>query len=250
MKIDLNCDMGESFGHYTLGSDEAIMPYISSANIACGYHAGDPLVMMRTVAMAAKQNVAVGAHPGYPDLQGFGRRSLELAPDEVEAMVLYQISALAGFARAAGTELVHVKPHGALYNQAAVDSPIAHAVARGVSKFSKNLILVGLAGSALVAAGVVEGLRVANEAFPDRAYNFDGTLMPRQQPGAVFESVELVVNNAARLAMQGINAGDMQIKVDTLCLHGDNPNAPALAKAVWSALADRGVDVMGLAKVL
>jgi 5-oxoprolinase (ATP-hydrolysing) subunit A len=250
MKIDLNCDMGESFGHYTLGSDEAIMPFISSANIACGYHAGDPLVMMRTVTLAAKHNVGVGAHPGYPDLQGFGRRSLELSAEEIEAMVLYQVSALAGFAKAASTELVHVKPHGALYNQAATDNPIARAVARGVAKFSKNLILVGLAGSALVAAGVVEGLRVANEAFPDRAYNFDGTLMPRQQPGAVFENVELVVNNAARLATQGISSGNMQVKVDTLCLHGDNPIAPALAKAVWTALAERGIDVMGLAKVL
>lgn len=245
MKIDLNCDMGEN-----AGNDEAAMPYISSVNIACGCHAGGPMVMKQTVELAVKNNVAIGAHPGYQDIEGFGRRDMNLSSDEIEALVLYQVGALAGFAKSAGAELMHVKPHGALYNQAAMDRTVAHAVARGVAKFSKNLILVGLAGSALVAAGVVEGLKVANEAFPDRAYNFDGTLMPRKQPGAVFDSVELVVNNAVRLATVGIAFGDMTVKADTLCIHGDNPNAPALAKAVSLALADRGIDVMGLAKVI
>lgn len=245
MKIDLNCDMGEN-----AGNDAAAMPYISSVNIACGFHAGGPMVMKQTVELAVKHNVAIGAHPSYQDVEGFGRRDMNLSSDEIESLVLYQVGALAGFAKAAGAELMHVKPHGALYNQAATDRTVAHAVARGVAKFSKSLILVGLAGSALVAAGVVEGLKVANEAFPDRAYNFDGTLMPRQQPGAVFDSVELVVNNAVRLATVGITFGDMTVKADTLCIHGDNPNVPALAKAVSLALSERGIDVMGLAKVI
>lgn len=187
--IDLNCDMGESFGRYALGHDEAIMPFITSANIACGFHAGDPLVMAKTVALAVRHGVAVGAHPGYPDLQGFGRRSMDLSPDEVESIVLYQVGALAGFARAAGAELAHVKPHGALYNQAATDRASAQAIARDVARFSKNLILVGLAGSVLIEAGVEAGLRVANEGFPDRAYNPDGTLTSRRMPGAVRKSV-------------------------------------------------------------
>ena len=157
MKIDLNCDMGESFGRYRLGNDEALMPHITSANIACGYHAGDPLVMDATVRLAVRHGVGVGAHPGFPDLQGFGRRAMRLSPEEVEAFVLYQVAALAGFARAAGVELAHVKPHGALYNLAAQDRTIAEAIARGVARFSKNLVLVGLAGSPLADHAIESG---------------------------------------------------------------------------------------------
>ena len=185
--MDLNCDMGESFGRYELGEDEAVLDWVTSANIACGLHAGDPLVMERTVRLAVQKGVRIGAHPGYPDLQGFGRRVLDLTAEEVEAFTLYQVSALAGFARANGTELAHVKPHGALYNQAARDRGLADAIASGVKRFSPGLVLVGLAGSALIEAGQAAGLRVANEGFPDRAYNPDGSLRSRRLPGAVLE---------------------------------------------------------------
>ncbi|HLB49137.1 MAG TPA: 5-oxoprolinase subunit PxpA [Anaerolineales bacterium] len=250
MMIDLNCDMGESFGRYTLGHDEAIMPLITSANIACGFHAGDPLVMARTVALAARFGVGVGAHPGCPDLQGFGRRSMDLSSDEVESIVLYQVGALAGFARAAGAELAHVKPHGALYNQAATDRVSAQAIARGVARFSKNLTLVGLAGSVLIEAGVEAGLHVANEGFPDRAYNPDGTLMSRRMPGAVLESPEEAAAHAVRLVRDGIAFRDSRVRVDTLCIHGDNANAPLIAEAVRAALEANGVEVETMGKFL
>ena len=178
--MDINCDLGESFGRYELGEDEEVMQFITSANVACGLHAGDPLTMERTVRLAARLGVAVGAHPGYPDLQGFGRRGMDLTPEEAAGFVLYQIGALAGFTRAAGIELAHVKPHGALYNQAAQDPALAEAIAQAVKSFSRDLILVGLAGSALVMAGEAAGLRTASEGFPDRAYNPDGSLRSRR----------------------------------------------------------------------
>lgn len=249
MKIDLNCDMGESFGRYTLGDDEAIMPFITSANIACGYHAGDPLVMARTVALAARRGVAIGAHPGYPDLQGFGRREMALPPDEVEAMVLHQIGALAGFARSEGAELAHVKPHGALYNQAARDRALAQAVARGAARFSGTLILVGLAGSAMIEAGLEAGLRVANEGFADRAYNPDGTLAPRTLPGAVIESPEEAASHALMLAKGGVAFDGSRVKVDTLCIHGDHANALAVVKSVREALAANDITVEAMGSV-
>ena len=250
MKIDLNCDMGESFGRYVLGNDEALIPLITSANIACGFHAGDPLVMEATVRLAARFGVGVGAHPGHPDLQGFGRRNLDLSPEEAEAFVLYQVGALAGFARAAGVELAHVKPHGALYNQAAKDRPLAEAIARGVVRFSKNLILVGLAGSALTAAGAEAGLRVANEGFPDRAYNADGSLRPRRLPGAVLESPSEAAAQAVKMVSEGIRFGETRVQVQTLCIHGDNPAALAIAQAVRGALAANKIEVITLGKFL
>lgn len=250
--MDLNCDMGESFGAYALGQDAAVMPYITSANIACGYHAGDPLVMAATVALAAQHRVAIGAHPGYPDLQGFGRRNLDLTPEEVEAMTLYQIGALAGFIRAAGAELVHVKPHGALYNQAAKDPALARAIAAAVAKFSKELILVGLAGSALVTAGAEAHLRTAAEGFPDRAYNPDGSLRSRKLPGALLEDPAAVLAHALALATHGIKVETGSrthfIAVDTLCLHGDHPQAGENARQVRSALGAAGIQVACLVK--
>lgn len=237
MTIDLNCDMGESFGRYTLGQDAALMPLITSANIACGWHAGDPLVMQATLRLCRQHGVAAGAHPGWPDLQGFGRREMSVAPDEVEALLLYQIGALAGLARAESVELSHVKPHGALYNQAARDPLLAAAVARAVLRFSRDLLLVGLAGSQLLAAAAEIGLRTAAEAFPDRAYRPDGSLLPRSQPGAVLESAGRVAQNAVRLATEGIGGQ----KVDTLCLHGDNPAALENARALRAALQAAGI---------
>ncbi|GAP15921.1 uncharacterized protein, homolog of lactam utilization protein B [Longilinea arvoryzae] len=239
MEIDLNCDMGESFGRYTLGQDAALMPLITSANIACGCHAGDPLVMQATLRLAGQHNVAAGAHPGWPDLQGFGRREMTFSPAEAEALVLYQIGALAAFARAEGLELTHVKPHGALYNQAARDPALAAAVARAVRRFSRHLVLVGLAGSCSLAAAAEIGLPAAAEGFPDRAYLPDGSLMPRSQPGAVLESPVEVARNAVRLAQAGIGTG----AIDTLCLHGDHPRAVENARVVRDALQLAGIEI-------
>ncbi len=243
MNIDLNCDLGESFGRYTLGSDADIMPFITSANIACGFHAGDPSVMQATVRLAKQHGVAIGAHPGWNDLQGFGRREMIANPDEVEALVLYQVGALAAFARAEGLPLAHVKPHGALYNQAAKDRALADAIARAVRRFSRELVLVGLAGSGLVEAGAEMGLRVAHEAFPDRAYAPDGSLMSRNLPGAVIEDPQRVAQNAVRLAREGIRFGGRVVMPDTLCLHGDNAHAAENARLVRDALFAAGVEI-------
>ena len=247
MPIDLNCDMGESFGLYRLGNDEALMPHITSANIACGFHAGDPLVMDATVCLAAHHGVGVGAHPGFLDLQGFGRRSMDLSTDEVEAFVLYQVAALSGFARAAGVELAHVKPHGALYNMAAQDGAMAEAIARAVPRFSRDLVLVGLAGSRLVEAGLEAGLRVASEAFADRAYNVDGSLRSRRLPGAVLESPDKAAAQAVRLARDGVaiaySGEEVAVEANTLCIHGDTPTALEIVRAVRRELTAAGIRI-------
>lgn len=252
MKIDLNCDMGESFGVYTLGQDELILPYITSANIACGFHAGDPQVMARTVHLAAQAGVAIGAHVSYPDLVGFGRRDMNLSVDELESAVLYQLGALAAFTKSEGVELVHVKPHGALYNRAAVDEQYAAAIARAVSRFSRSLILVGLAGSKLVEIGRSQGLVTVNEGFPDRAYLPNGQLMPRNQDGAVLSDPQMVSDNALALALHGIEASINEkvdhITIDTLCLHGDNHSAVENARQVRQKLLDNGFSLASLVK--
>jgi UPF0271 protein len=246
MKIDLNCDMGESFGRYKLGEDEAVMPFISSANLACGFHAGDPRVMQSTIRLAKKYNVAIGAHPSWPDLQGFGRREMSLAAEETEAIVLYQIGALAGFAKAERVELRHVKPHGALYNQAAKDRILANAIARAVKAFSADLILVGLAGSCLIEAGAGLGLRVANEGFPDRNYNPDGTLLSRKQPNAMIQSPDEVAAHALMLAQNGIDFSGRHLQVDTLCLHGDTLHAAGNAERIREVLAQSKIRIEAL----
>jgi UPF0271 protein len=254
MKIDLNCDMGESFGRYSLGNDAGMMPHITSANVACGLHAGDPLVMAATVRLAAQHGVGVGAHPGFPDLQGFGRRNMALSPEEIEAFVLYQVAALAGFARAEGAELSHVKPHGALYNMAAQNGEMARAIARGVAHFGQNLVLVGLSGSRLVEAGRDAGLRVAREAFADRAYNPDGSLRSRRLPGAVLESPEQAAAQAVRLARDGLvtahGGEEVRVKANTLCIHGDTPTALEIVRAVRGQLAAAGVEVAPMSSFL
>lgn len=239
--IDLNCDMGEGFGRYTLGDDEALMQVISSANIACGWHAGDPTVMDRTVKLAKRYSVNIGAHPSHLDLQGFGRRDIELTPAEAELFTLYQIGALYAITRANDVAITHVKPHGALYNQAARRDDLARAIAQGVARFSQSLILVGLAGSALVRAGEAIGLQVMREGFPDRGYNPDGSLMARSLPGAILESAEQVAANAVRLATEGIHGS----KIDTLCIHGDNAEAPRFAQRVRAALEAAGIQIAG-----
>ena len=244
--MDLNSDLGESFGRYTLGNDEALMPFITSANVACGFHAGDPLVMQNTVRLARRHHVGIGAHPSYPDLQGFGRREMSLSPAEVEAMIVYQVSALWGFVKSEGAELIHVKPHGALYNQAAKDRDLAEAIARGVKRFSPELIFVGLAGSKLIEAGIGAGLRVANEGFPERGYNADGSLMSRKLKEAIIESPEEAAVNALRMAKEGLMINGLKIEVETLCIHGDNARAVEIARAVREKLATNRIDVRSL----
>jgi UPF0271 protein len=232
MKIDLNCDMGEN-----IGNDEDIMPYITSANIACGFHAGDAKTMQATVRLAKRYGVNVGAHPSWSDVEGFGRREMTLSPDEVDALILYQIGALSAIAKAEGMELVHVKPHGALYNQAAKDKVLANAIARAVKSFSGDLVLVGLAGSGLIDAGLEVGLKVLNEGFPDRNYNPDGTLVSRKESHAIIESPEEVAAHALELIQNGILFGEKRVQVDTLCLHGDHPHAAENAKLIRAVLA-------------
>lgn len=241
MNIDLNCDMGEN-----IGSDEAIMPYITSANIACGFHAGDQATMRATVRLAKRYGVAVGAHPGWMDKEGFGRNEMSLPLEEVEALVLEQVNALAEIAVEEGVEMRHVKPHGALYNQASKDRELANVIARAVKRVSGELVLVGLAGSSLVEAGAEVGLRVANEGFPDRNYNPDGTLVSRREPHALLESPEEIALHALELARGGIAFGGGRVRVETLCLHGDHPRAAENAQAVHEALMGNGFELAAL----
>lgn len=251
--IDLNCDAGEGFGRWSVGDDAELFRYVTSANIACGLHAGDPTIIARTVELAHRHDIAVGAHPGYPDLQGFGRRALALDPTEVEALVLYQIGAVAAFTRTAGVPLVHVKPHGALYNQAAGDPAIAGAITRAVRAFDPQLILVGLTGSALVEAGAAAGLAVAREAFADRAYEPDGSLRSRALPGAVLHDPSAIVEQVVAIAVQHTVASEtglIAMEADTICLHGDTPGAATLAAAVREGLDRAGVVVRPLPVVL
>ncbi len=241
MKIDLNCDLGES-----AGNDEAIMPHITSANIACGFHAGDANIMQATVKLAKRYSVNIGAHPGWNDKQNFGRVEMTISDEEVESIVFEQINTLAQIARVEGVALTHVKPHGALYNQAATDRGLADAIARAVKRFSVDLILVGLAGSRLCEAGAEAGIKVAGEGFPDRAYNPDGTLMSRSKPGAVIESPEEVAKNAVKLIRDGILFGERRVFVDTLCLHGDNKHAAENAILLREMLTKSGIEIAGL----
>ena len=248
MRIDLNADAGESFGAWALGDDCALLPHVTSLNIACGFHAGDPSVIRHTIRVAAAAGVRIGAHPGYPDLQGFGRRAMALTPGEVEDLVLYQVAALLGIAHAEGVRLSHVKPHGALYNRTARDAALAAAVARAVAALDARLTLVGLAGSALMDAGAVGGLRVLSEAFPDRAYLADGSLAPRSVEGALVYEPALVADRAVRIVRDGRvrsldGRTDVLVRADTLCIHGDTPGAAHVARAVRAALQREGIQV-------
>ena len=252
--IDLNADVGESFGAWRLGDDAGLMSALSSANIACGWHAGDPATLRTTVDLARRHGVAVGAHPGYPDLQGFGRRAMELSLSDIEDLVLYQLGAAFAFARAAGVELQHVKPHGALYNRAAVDADVASAIARAVAAFDRTLILVGLAGSIAVEAGQRCGLPTAREAFADRGYEPDGTLRSRMLPGAVLTETAAVVRQAIEIATTGrvrsVTGEPVEVGADTICLHGDTPGAVEHARAVRVGLEQAGIAVRPLHEVL
>jgi UPF0271 protein len=245
--IDLNADLGESFGAWRMGDDAGVMPWITSANVACGFHAGDPVVMRATVALCLAHGVAIGAHTSLPDLQGFGRREMKILPNDVYAQTLYQLGALHAFVRAAGTHLHHVKPHGALYNMAARDHALAYAIAAAVRDFNPTLILMGLAGSALVDAGRAAGLRVQHEGFCDRRYRADGSLTPRSEAGAVIEDIDTAVAQAVSIATaKEATVGDgarVHIEADSLCVHGDRANAAAFAECLHRALTDAGVQI-------
>jgi UPF0271 protein len=245
--IDLNADLGESFGAWRMGDDAGVMPWITSANIACGFHAGDPQTMRRTVALCIEHGVAIGAHPSLPDLQGFGRREMRISSDEVYAQTLYQIGALHALAKACGGTLHHVKPHGALYNMAGRDAGLADAIACAVRDFDPTLILVGLAGGALVEAGRNAGLPVLGEGFCDRRYRSDGSLAPRSEAGAVIDDPDAAVAQAVSIAIRGeataIDGSKVSVVADTLCVHGDRAGAAAFAKALRCALEHAGLKV-------
>jgi UPF0271 protein len=245
--IDLNCDMGESFGAYRIGADAETMASITSANVACGYHGGDPTVMRQTVRLARQAGVAIGAHPGLPDLAGFGRREMRVTPDEVFDFVLYQVGALAGIARAEGMRLQHVKPHGALYNMAVRDGALAEAIAAAVRAFDPGLILFGLPGTELLRAAAAAGITAAAEGFADRAYEPDGTLTPRSRAGAVLHDSDAVVARAVRMAVEGrvtaADGTDIPMQVSTICTHGDTPGAERLTRLIREGLQRAGVTV-------
>jgi 5-oxoprolinase (ATP-hydrolysing) subunit A len=244
MQIDLNSDMGESFGIYSIGADEEILRWVTSANVACGWHGGDPQVMRQTVERAKALGVAVGAHPSYPDLLGFGRRAMLLTPGEARDYMLYQIGALRGFVEAAGMRLQHVKPHGALYNVAVKDHELSLGIAEGVADAGGDLILVGLPDSEIVRAGREVGLRVAREAFGDRAYNEDGTLVSRKIAGSLITDPETVAERVVGLAhgtVRAITGKEIRLTADTICLHGDTPGAGTIARRVRQRLEAAGI---------
>lgn len=247
MHVDLNSDLGESFGAYTIGMDEAIIPLVSSANIACGWHAGDPLVMQKTVAAAKAAGISLGAHPGHDDLMGFGRRTMKVTPAEAKAAIQYQVGALMAFAQAAGVRLHHVKPHGALYNQAAVDMDLALALCQGVHEVDRDLVFLGLAGSRMIDAARKIGMPYASEVFADRAYLDDGTLMPRSQPGSVLHDRQLAIRRTLQMVAEGTveaaSGKTIAIEADSICVHGDNPSALEFVKHIRAALEAEGVEI-------
>lgn len=251
-RIDLNCDMGESFGAYTFGNDEKLMKYITSANIACGAHAGDPTVMDQTVRLAKYHDVKIGAHPGFPDLTGFGRRMIDMSPDEIYRLVVHQIGGLQAFCNVHNVKMQHVKPHGALYNFAARDIETADAIARAVHDVDPSLILFGLAGSELVRAGRDAGLRIASEVFADRTYQPDGSLTPRSQECALIDNADAAVNQVKRMIQDGVveavNGDIVPIEADTVCVHGDGAYAVAFASKLRDALSEDGIKVVAVGR--
>jgi UPF0271 protein len=244
--IDLNCDMGESYGAWKMGADADVMPYISSANIACGFHGGDPATIRQTVRLAVEHGVAIGAHPSLPDLQGFGRRVMKISPQDMYDLVVYQAGAVEAFARAAGARLHHVKCHGALYNMAANDAALSEAMARAARDLGGVMLYV-LSNSKMMEAAKKQGVPVAGEVFADRGYSDDGTLAPRDRPGGMIEDAGEAVARALAMIEQGyvtaLSGKRVPVSADTLCLHGDQPGAVAFAKAIRKAFADKGITV-------
>ena len=253
-KVDLNSDLGESFGNYTIGLDYEVIAHISSANVACGYHAGDPLVMDKTVIAARDAGVAVGAHPGFPDLMGFGRRNLACSPKEAKAYVKYQLGALMAFTKANGIKLQHCKPHGALYNMAAKDMDLALAMAEAIAEVDPDVIFLVLANSKMADAGRQIGLRVANEVFADRAYQADGTLVPRKLPGAVIHDTDVAIARTIRMVKEGkvtaITGEEVPLQADSICVHGDNPSAVEFVRNIRAKLIEEGVTIAPLSEIV
>jgi len=247
-KIDLNADAGESFGHWKMGADEALFPILSSVNLAAGFHAGDPLTMQRSVRLAKQHGVAVGAHPGFPDRVGFGRRDLAVTPDQAYTDVLYQIGALAAFLRVEGINMHHVKPHGALYLQMVRNKETAKAVAQAVKDYDPELPLVLLFGTPMEEAALEVGVRYVREAFPDRAYLSDGRLSPRSMAGSLIRDPQKAAERAVQMVLEGkipaLDGGEVEVQAETLCVHGDNPEAVEIARAVREALLAAGVEVV------
>ena len=245
--IDINCDLGEGFGKWQMGNDEAIMPFVSSVNIACGFHAGDPSTMMRTVELAKKHHVHIGAHPGFPDLQGFGRRNMNLSTKEVFDIVVYQIGALQACSHSLGTKLHHVKPHGALYNMAANSISLARAIADAIYSLDPSLILYGLAGSQLILAGKDRGLKIYNEIFADRTYQDNGFLTPRNQENAILTNPDQAIQQVLEVLETGnvtsIQGNRIPLKADTICIHGDHPNSSVFAESLAKALVNKNIQI-------
>ncbi|MCM3454950.1 LamB/YcsF family protein [Heyndrickxia oleronia] len=252
--IDLNCDMGESFGAYKMGTDEEILNYITSANIACGFHAGDPTTMRKTVTMALERNVGIGVHPGLPDLVGFGRRTMDISPQEAYDLIVYQIGAVYAFTKAEGGKLQHVKPHGALYNMAAKSPSLSEAIAEAIYKVDPELILFGLAGGELVKAGKKIGLRSASEVFSDRTYQEDGSLTSRREVNALIHDQEVAVNQVIRMVKEGkvksLQGVDVSIQAHTVCIHGDGQNALQFAKYISTSLQNAGITIAKISNFL
>jgi len=250
LQVDLNSDLGESFGSYKIGNDDLVLKFVTSVNIACGFHAGDPLVMGKTVRQAMGNKVAVGAHPGFPDLMGFGRRNMIITADEAKAYIIYQVSALNGFIKAEGGRMQHVKPHGALYNMAAKDYQLARGIAEGVHAVDDELILMGLAGSQLIRAGEDVGLRTASEVFGDRAYTSEGTLVSRSIPGSLIHDKEQAASRVLDMVLRGkvttLDGDEISLKADSICVHGDNQEAVELVKYIRKALKEADVLVKSL----
>lgn len=253
-QVDLNCDLGESFGAYTIGMDEQVIPFITSANVACGFHASDPLVMEKTVKLAKENDVCVGAHPGFPDLMGFGRRNMKISPAEAKAYVMYQIGALDAFCREQGIAMQHVKPHGALYNMAGKDAGLAEAICEGIKAVNPKLILLAPMGSQMLAAAEAMGLSCAKEVFADRAYEEDGSLVARSKPGAMVTDEELAVNRVIRMITEGkvetITGKDIPIQADSVCVHGDGPKALLFVQKIRKALTEAGIEITPIHKIV
>ena len=253
-QVDLNCDLGESFGAYTIGMDSEVIPFISSANVACGYHASDPVVMEKTVKMAAENKVAVGAHPGYPDLMGFGRRNMNVSPAEAKAYVMYQVGALEAFCKASGISMQHVKPHGAMYNMAGKDYKLARAICEGIYEVNPKLILLGLSGSQMLIAAEEIGLPCAKEVFADRAYEEDGSLVARTKEGSMITDEDLAVSRVIRMIKEGkveaVTRKDIAICADSVCVHGDGPKALAFIQKIRKALEAEGIVIAPMSKIV
>lgn len=253
-RVDLNSDLGESFGRYTLGMDDKVIPLITSANVACGYHASDPVVMGKTITMAKEAGIRVGAHPGFPDLMGFGRRNMNVTPAEAKAYTLYQLGALDAFCKAEGVTLQHVKPHGALYNMAAKDYQLSQAICEAIQSFDKNLIVLALSGGELAKAAKDMGLRTALEVFADRGYEEDGTLVDRRKEGAMItdeqEAIQRVIRMVKEKKVTAVTGRDIPIQADSVCVHGDGAKALAFVEKIRAALQQEGIQISPLDEIV